>query len=259
MASEIELFFACCAGRVFLLVLHRFSRFRCQKGVQNGLHFRWHGDPKTDKIRKRHLVPPKTANFLPIGYFFGYRDTQMTPKAVSTASRKRLPEHRSRFHDRDSARRFAMGGRLGTFEERAAKVTERPRAKKARGKLALQQQHWPVQRRLVSSRPPGSGRPLSVEASLRSFRSSSPGVGRINVCITPGAPHAKLHASRRVSPVRRHVDCRAKVAGGSWGTHRPKRAAATVAGVRRRVRNGARCEGRARTRQNGRDRQRRWR
>ena len=94
MASEIELFFACCAGRVFSLVLQRFSRLRCQKGVQNGLHFRWHGDPKTDKIRKRHLVPPKAANFLPIGYFFGYRDTQMTPKAASTASRKQLPEHR---------------------------------------------------------------------------------------------------------------------------------------------------------------------
>ena len=71
-----------------------FSRFRCQKGVQNGLHFRWHGDPKTDKIRKRHLVPPKAANFLPIGYFFGYRATQITPKAASTASRKQLPENR---------------------------------------------------------------------------------------------------------------------------------------------------------------------
>ena len=81
-------------GVFFLLVLHRFSRFRCQKGVQNGLHFRGHGDPKNDKIRKRHLVPPKTANFLPIGYFLGYRDTQMTPKAASTASRKQLPENR---------------------------------------------------------------------------------------------------------------------------------------------------------------------
>ena len=59
------------------------SRFRCQKGVQSGLHFRGHGDPKIDKILMCHLVPPKAADFLPIGYFFGYRDTQMTPKAAS--------------------------------------------------------------------------------------------------------------------------------------------------------------------------------
>ena len=56
MASEIQFLFACCAGRVFLLVLLDFCRFRCQKGVQNGLDFRGHGDPKIDKIRKRLRV-----------------------------------------------------------------------------------------------------------------------------------------------------------------------------------------------------------
>ena len=59
-----------------------------------GVFFHWFCTAFLDFGAKRVSKMDSSFVGMAIGYFFGYRDTQMTPKAASTASRKQLPEHR---------------------------------------------------------------------------------------------------------------------------------------------------------------------